>query len=804
MNKLLMMVFTCGLTLPGAVCAEASSPAKIPAAVDFKQAVTLGTTNREDEFPAIGSDDAGNVWVSWVAFDGKTDAVFAAKLVGQTAPAPVVLSEASGDHWRPAMCKDGKRNLWATWAAGDKGKWDIWGSFLAGGKWSAAIRLTRGEGNNFGQKLAVDKTGTLWMTWQSVVNGNYEVLLAAITPDGPGEALNVSRHLASDWEPAIAAAKDGRVFVAWDSYRSGSYDILVAELKDGKLSEPMGIATSPAYEAHATLAVDHQDRLWIAWDNGGVRWGEDNEDGRKLHSERSVEIRCLAKGELAEPAEPLSVALSGPLTNFCELPELSIDGSGRLWLIVRHLTNLTPKGTRSGGRPHQDRGMWNPYVLCYDGSRWSQPQQLPDSNGRNDMRATTCLDHDGRAWVAWADDGRTAAKPPEPQNHNVHALPLAAPGSDKVVLKTRALGKAASAPKSQAQSASAAPHPKVTVGGRELLLAYGDTHRHTDISQCGMNRDGTLMDTYRYAMDVVRLDFLAISDHDQDILKHRSNRAKSPLQHYAWWRSEKYCDLFYIERKFISLYAYEHGRPGTQGGHKNVLYVDRGQPCYEENTPEALFSALKGKNAVAIPHQLADGPSATDWKKWNPEFERVAEIFQARGSYEYKGASPPVRVNRDGYYYRDALEMGVRIGAIASSDHGMVHSAYAGVYCRELSRAGVMEGLRSRRTFGSMDRMVIEFRLDDRLLGEEVEINAAPAFNVRLESPKALRKVQIVKNGKEVHTVNPNSLTSRFEYVDQDIQPGQKAWYYVRCEQADDRNGWSSPIWVAWKSSDAK
>ena len=775
------------------------------AAADFGHAITLGSASHEDEFPAIGSDDGGNLWVCWVAFDGQADAVLAAKIDGQKALPPVVLSEASGDHWRPAMCKDGKGRLWATWAAGDQGKWDIWGKVLADGKWSDAIRLTRGEGNDFGQKLAVDKAGTLWMTWQSAVNGNYEVLLAAITPDGPGEPLNVSRHPASDWEPAIAAARDGRVYVAWDSYRSGSYDILVAELKNGRLSEPVGIATSPAYEAHAALAVDHQDRLWIAWDNGGVRWGEDNEEGRKLHSERSVEIRCLAHGELAEPAEPLSVALSGPLARFCELPELSVDGSGRLWLFVRHLTDLTPKIMRAGGRPSQDRGIWNPYVLCYDGSRWSQPRQLPDSNGRNDMRVCTCLDRDGRAWAAWADDGRTKARPPEPQNHNIHAVPLSVPGPDKVVLKTRTLGRAPPAPRSQEQSGSASARHKLSVGGREYLLAYGDTHRHTDLSQCGMNRDGSLMDTYRYAIDVAGLDFLAISDHDQDLLKHRAGRAKSPLQHYGWWRSEKYCDLFHIEHKFIPLYAYEHGGSFVQrGGHKNVLYLERGQPCYEEHSPEALFKALEGKNAIAIPHQLADGPSAVDWTKWNPAFERVAEVFQARGSYEYKGALPLVGVSRDGNYYRDALAMGIHIGAIASSDHGMVHSAYAGVYCSELSRAGVMEGLKSRRTFGSMDRMVIEFRLGDRLLGEEVEINASPAFNVLVESPKPLRKIQIVKNGALVHTVNPDALTRRFDYVDRDIQPGQKAWYYVRCEQDDDRYGWSSPIWVEWRPSGTK
>ena len=103
-----------------------------------------------------------------------------------------------------------------------------------------------------------------------------------------------------------------------------------------------------------------------------------------------------------------------------------------------------------------------------------------------------------------------------------------------------------------------------------------------------------------------------------------------------------------------------------------------------------------------------------------------------------------------------------------------------------------------------MDRIIIEFRLGDRLLGEEVEINASPTFNVLVASPKPLRKIQIVKNGAIVHSVDPGALTCRFDYVDRDIQPGQKAWYYVRCEQDDDRYGWSSPIWVEWKTGGDK
>lgn len=781
--------------------ATASEPSMAPATlIDELAARTLGSANREDEFPAIGIDDAGSLWMSWVSFGGKGDAILAAKVEDPNAP-PILLSGPTGDHWRPAMCKDGRGRLWVTWAQCDRGKWDIWGKYMSDGHWSDAIRLTRGTGNDFAQKLAVDKAGTLWMTWQSAVDGNYEVLLAAVAPEGLGEPINVSRHPASDWEPAIAAGKDGRIYVAWDSYRSGSYDILLSELKDGRLSEPVGIATSPAYEAHATLAVDHQERLWIAWDNGGIRWGEDNEDGRRLHSERSVEVRCLEDGRLVEPAEPVSAALGGNLNAFNELPELSIDGKGRLWLVVRHLTDLTPQEMRSDGRPSQDRGMWNPYVLCYDGNHWSAPRQLPDSNGRNDMRTCMSLDREGRAWVAWADDGRTEDRPQEPRNHNVHAAVLSAIGPTEVVLRTRVPGQAPSMLQSQEAGASESSRHKLSAGGREYLLAYGDTHRHTDLSQCGMNRDGSLIDTYRYAIDVAQLDFVAISDHDQDLLKHRAGRrVQSPLRHYGWWRSEKYCDLFHIDNKFIPLYAYEHGGSFTQrGGHKNVLYLERGHPCYEVHSPRELFGALKGKNAIVIPHQLADGHAATDWSKWNPEFERVAEVFQRRGSYEYKGATPSVPVTRDGHYYRDALAKGIRIGAIASSDHQMVRGAYAGVYCSDLSRAGVMEGLKNRRTFGAMAPMAIEFRLGERLLGEEVRIDKVPTFSVFVESSRPLRKVQIVKNGAAVRELNPDASTCRFEYTDRDIQPGQQAWYYLRCEREDDRFGWSSPIWVEWK-----
>jgi hypothetical protein len=159
----------------------------------------------------------------------------------------------------------------------------------------------------------------------------------------------------------------------------------------------------------------------------------------------------------------------------------------------------------------------------------------------------------------------------------------------------------------------------------------GDTHRHTDISQCNNGGDGSLQDGYRYALDAYRLDWLAISDHDQDILKHRSDKIQRPRQDYAWWRSQKYCDLYSIPGRFLALYGYEHGGSyQARGGHKNVISDQRGLPVREEDSPEELFRVLANSGCIAIPHQLADAGSRMDWDKWNKDYERVAEIFQAR------------------------------------------------------------------------------------------------------------------------------------------------------------------------------
>lgn len=789
-RRTLICVYATAALLALAQEAAAQPPSFV---LELDQHATLSTDATEDEFPAVCADSDGRLWAVWISYDGQSDRVVACQGDADGWSQPEPLTDAA-DHWRPAIGRDGQGRVWVTWSENRQGDWDLWARYRHDRAWSPPLRLTQRPGNDFCQTLAADAAGKLWMAWQAVVGDNYEVLLAEITTDGLGRPLNVSEHPANDWEPALAADEQGALWIAWDSYRGGSYDILARRLDRGHLGPITAIAATADYEAHASLTVDVDGRLWAAWDNGGPNWGQHGESLERLHHRRRVGLKCLHQGRAFDPLQQPATVLGDAFERFTELPSVAADRDGRLWLVLRHVTDLTPPGQRADGRPNQPRGIWNPYVLCYAAGRWSQPLVLPSSNGRNDMRVGLCRDPAGHVYVIWADDGRRESRAEEPVNHNVHVARLRAPAP--VGIQVEPSGDLPPLP-SDAPPSRRRNRTVLEAAARPYTLLFGDTHRHTDISRCGMNYDGSLFDTYRYALDAAQLDFLAISDHDQDLLKHRYDRKQSPLLGYAWWRSQKYCDLFFIDETFLPIYGYEHGGSyAARGGHKNVLYPERGNPCIEDDAPELLFKRLENTGAVVIPHQLADGGSATDWTKWNPDFERVAEVFQLRGSYEFFGAPREARIRRPGHYLWDALGQGVQIGVIASSDHGLVHGAYAGVYAETVSRRGVLEALQNRRSFGATDTLALSLRLGRHLLGEAATVDGPPKLEMTVQGTRPLKQVQLVRNGEFVYTHAPPGRDCSLQFTDMSFPPGSRAYYYLRAEQDDGQWAWSSAIWV--------
>lgn len=753
----------------------------------------LSGAESEDEFPGLAATPDGTVWVAWQSWDGTSDTLRCSHTDGAGWSEPEEIPAGKGDYFGVVLAAGPDGTLWAVWSANLDGAWDLWCAQRTS-SWGKPLRLTTTPGADFNHKLLPTPDGRLVVVWQSDRQGQYDVLMADLTAAGLGDTTAVTTHAANDWEPSPAVRRDGTVAVVWDTYRNGSYDVYVRTFpRRGEPSPPTPVAVSGNYEAHASAAYDPQGRLWICWDDGGPNWGKHGRPAPVIHRQRRVKLCCLDAERCLVP-EPLPDSCLGEeLRGLWELPALTMDSAGQPVVVFRQLAPVTRWNTRKGEKEGQSRGIWAHFVTRFDGETWSRPRLLPGSAGRNDQRVALAWSASGQLWAAYAGDGRQVTRAEEPVNNNVFAasVPL---GS--ATAKAQMVEAPWEREPEDLREAVRDPRP-VRVGDASYRVVFGDTHRHTDISRCGMNHDGSLLDTYRYAIDAVKLDFLGIADHDQDILKHRYGRPTSTLQGYMWWRSEKLCDLFFMPDSFIPLYGYEHGGSfKARGGHKNVMYATRGNPCIEEDAPADLFKALKGRFAVAIPHQLADGGSATDWDRWDGEWETVAEIFQARGSYEFLGTARMARVKREGCYIWDALAKGVRTGIIASSDHGLTHSAYACVFVEERTRRGIIEALRARRTYGATDTIVLDFRIGSLFMGEEGTVTGAPALAASVVGMTELARVDVVRNNQFVYTVNPEGAAHRFSFTDTDLASGEEAYYYLRCVQDNNEIAWSSPIWI--------
>ena len=192
----------------------------------------------------------------------------------------------------------------------------------------------------------------------------------------------------------------------------------------------------------------------------------------------------------------------------------------------------------------------------------------------------------------------------------------------------------------------------------------------------------------------------------------------------------------------------------------------------------------------------------TDWSDHDGRFRRVAEIFQScRGSYEHDGC-PRQHKNATAKagFYQVGLAKGYRMGIICSSDHGW-GTAYAAVYASSNSRRDVFQAIWDRRCYGSTTYgLVVEFRADGHMMGEEFSSKAPPKISIYVRGTAPLRSIEILSQGEVVHAVGSlerpiGTRETKIDWRPTSLKPGT-TYYYARVIQEDDEMAWTSPVWV--------
>jgi hypothetical protein len=334
----------------------------------------------------------------------------------------------------------------------------------------------------------------------------------------------------------------------------------------------------------------------------------------------------------------------------------------------------------------------------------------------------------------------------------------------------------------------------VTLGGTARTAWFGNLHLHSNVSADGVADDGPPERNLLAVADVAGLDFASLNDHSGPV-----------LDQVEWRRQIRLANLWNRPGTFVVLPGYEWSSPSH--GHKNVIFPDplaaQGRPPLEadRSSPTELWEHLEGEAAITIPHHPSHGAiDGTDWSFANDERQRLVEIFQKRGNYEYDGA-PYQKADTNtpfsrGHAVRDALAMGHRLGIIASPDHGG-GMGLAGVWADELTRASVFEALHARRTFGTTGaKMSLFLRVAGEPQGSAVDVAPGPVSIEGVVSGTADGlALTLVSDGEELWTRDFEGREARLEWTDERPLEGTR-YYYLRARQGDAHLGWTSPVWV--------
>ena len=623
------------------------------------------------------------------------------------------------------------------------------------------------------------------MVWESNAHGVRSVWASWVTPRGHSAPTAVSSRVHDDCNPCATATDAGDILVAWDSMRGGNVDIYGAWWRDGRWGPEKRLTDDPRIERHVSLAAKG-DEAWMAWQAQSFR------ERRINHvSEQRIAVAKLENGTLRRPRGLWEALGDGLYLR----PRISFDPQGRLWLTARKST-----GQHSG---------WQAQTWIWGGGRKTGPQPLWGRNGRWRGVPLAWGEMGGLAAVQNDRLGRNGLQPNWPREvvlvrlKGIERPPAKTIDTDELGMPQTDFSLAEHMEALNADQ----PRQHVKHGGERLSLYWGDLHEHTDVSACARANNPPAGDLYANQRDIEKLDFTAITDHGYN------------TDEYFWTFYKDRVTAYFDQGRFVTLLGEEWtsksnppAEPGgpNRYGHRNLIFRNPRYPrffdCFDGDiSPDEIWAQLEGDEFIMIPHQLADwqgkggGNPPTDWSYHHERHQPLAEIFQARGSYEYLGC--PRQAGQgcpfEGHYLQDAWETGIIIGVIASPDHGGGQGR-AGVWAPKLTRDSLFEAFHARHTFGTTGpKMSLFFSAGDAMMGDKVERtgNGPISFHIKALAKSPVKQVVIFRNNEIVYEDNPGEKELEIDWTDRNPPAEKKLWYYARIHCEDDALAWSSPIW---------
>ena len=266
-----------------------------------------------------------------------------------------------------------------------------------------------------------------------------------------------------------------------------------------------------------------------------------------------------------------------------------------------------------------------------------------------------------------------------------------------------------------------------------LHAYYGDLHNHCGISY----GHGSLEDALLNARE--QLDFCSVTGHAlwpdmpprDDVIGyivdfHREGFARLRR---GWDDVQRTTAAFHRDGEFVTFLSFEM-HSGADGD-RTILYNGADGEIIEATGLADLHGKLQPllPDVMAFPHHIGykQGQRGINWDTFDPTFAPVVEIISMHGCSESDEGPRPYLHSMGPSDHRGTMAYGLAqghvFGVVGSTDHHSGHpGSYGhgrtGVWARDLTRGGLWEALRARRTYAlTGDRIDVQFAVNGEPMG---------------------------------------------------------------------------------------
>lgn len=293
--------------------------------------------------------------------------------------------------------------------------------------------------------------------------------------------------------------------------------------------------------------------------------------------------------------------------------------------------------------------------------------------------------------------------------------------------------------------------------------------------------------------------------------------------------------------RFTTMVGFQWRGESPQEGLRQIIYAKDSRHLLRKK--EVKYSSLDKIYKSFAPKEILSIPSFTmgkgvgyDFHDYNPDFERLVEIYNAWGSSECTKKEGNLRpISSQGKKgiaefpsgsIQKALLRNCRFGFVAGglddrevysdlydSDQDQYSPGLTAIIATEHTRSALFDALYNRSCYATTGaRIILGFFLASYKMGSETSTAQKYGFlsNRHLHGFVAgttdLERIEIIRNGEVIKTFTPHQYDLQFAYDDMDlledvvIEAKDKkppfVYYYIRVLQVDGHMAWSSPIWV--------